>query len=116
MIIEVSVAYNFQTRNNKIKLLMEYESVTQEILFGNVELAALMSVRKYDIIFQNGDCSRESNRQTLAFQNKFRYQNATSLWYGKVTSSNNADIGYSNLKRLVMFCTEIEQEDFTERC
>jgi hypothetical protein len=26
------VAYNFQTRNNKIKLLTEYESVTQKVL------------------------------------------------------------------------------------
>jgi hypothetical protein len=28
--VEVSVAYNFQTGNNKIKLLMEYEIVTQK--------------------------------------------------------------------------------------
>jgi hypothetical protein len=26
------MAYNFQTRNNKIKLLTEYESVTQKVL------------------------------------------------------------------------------------
>jgi hypothetical protein len=26
------MAYNFQTRNKKIKLLMEYESVTQKVL------------------------------------------------------------------------------------
>jgi hypothetical protein len=26
------LAYNFQTSNNKIKLLMEYESVTQKVL------------------------------------------------------------------------------------
>jgi hypothetical protein len=37
------VAYNFQTGNNKIKLLTEYESVTQKVLFGNATLAALMS-------------------------------------------------------------------------
>jgi hypothetical protein len=36
------VAYNFQTGNNKIKLLMEYEGVTQKVLFRNVVLAALM--------------------------------------------------------------------------
>jgi hypothetical protein len=29
------VAYNFQTGNNKIKLLTEYEDVTQKVLFGN---------------------------------------------------------------------------------
>jgi hypothetical protein len=28
----VSVAHNFQTENNKIKLLTEYESVTQKVL------------------------------------------------------------------------------------
>jgi hypothetical protein len=28
----VSVAYNFQTGKNKIKLLTEYESVTQKVL------------------------------------------------------------------------------------
>jgi hypothetical protein len=37
------VAYNFQTGNNKIKLLTEYEGVTQKVLFGNAVLAALMS-------------------------------------------------------------------------
>jgi hypothetical protein len=36
------VAYNFQTGNNKIKLLTEYEGVTQKVLFGNAVLAALM--------------------------------------------------------------------------
>jgi hypothetical protein len=29
--VGVSVAYNFQTGNNKTKLLMEYESVTQNV-------------------------------------------------------------------------------------
>jgi hypothetical protein len=28
------VAYNFQTRNNKIKLLTDYESVTQKVLIS----------------------------------------------------------------------------------
>jgi hypothetical protein len=56
------VAYNFQTGNNHIKLLTEYESVTQKVVFGNAVLAALMSGRKYDVILQNGDCSRESHR------------------------------------------------------
>jgi hypothetical protein len=31
-VVGVSVDYNFQTRNNKIKLLMEYKIVTQEAL------------------------------------------------------------------------------------
>jgi hypothetical protein len=34
---------------------MEYEDVTQTVLFGNTVLAALMSGRKYDVIHQNGD-------------------------------------------------------------
>jgi hypothetical protein len=61
------VTYNFQTENNKIKLLTEYESVIQKVLFGNDVLAALMSGRKYDVIPRNGDCSKESNVRTLVF-------------------------------------------------
>jgi hypothetical protein len=34
IIVGVSVAYNFQTRNNKIKLLLQYESVTQKVLIS----------------------------------------------------------------------------------
>jgi hypothetical protein len=55
IIVGVSVAYNLQTRNNKIKLLTEYEGVTQKVLFANAVLAALMSGRKYDVITQIGD-------------------------------------------------------------
>jgi hypothetical protein len=77
--VGVSVAYNFQTGNNKIKLLTQYEGVTQKVLFGNAVLAALMSGRKYDVIPQNADCLRESNVRILVFRNKVRYQNATSL-------------------------------------
>jgi hypothetical protein len=47
--------------SNKIKLLTQYETVTQEVLFGNAVLATLIFGRKYDVISQNGDCSRESN-------------------------------------------------------
>jgi hypothetical protein len=43
------VAYNFQTGNNKTKLLTEYEDVTQKVLFGNAVLAALMSGKKYGL-------------------------------------------------------------------
>jgi hypothetical protein len=32
IIVRVSMAYNFQTRNNKIKLVTEYGSVTQKVL------------------------------------------------------------------------------------
>jgi hypothetical protein len=35
------VAYNFQTGNNKLKLLTDY--VTQNVLLGNAVLAALIS-------------------------------------------------------------------------
>jgi hypothetical protein len=40
---------------------MEYEKVTQKMSLGNAVLAALMSGRKYDVIPQNGDSSRESH-------------------------------------------------------
>jgi hypothetical protein len=72
------VAYNFEIGSNKIKLLIEYENVTQKVLF-----AALMSGRKY-VIPQNGGCSRDSNLRTFIFRDKICYQNATplqnSLW------------------------------------
>jgi hypothetical protein len=71
IIVGDSTVYNFQTGNKKIKLYMEYDSVTQEVLFSNVVLAALMSGKKYDVIPQNV--------RTLVFRNKVRYPNATSL-------------------------------------
>jgi hypothetical protein len=63
------VAYNSQSGNNKTKLLTEYESVTQKVSFGNAVLVALMSGRKYDVIPQNDDCSRESNVRKTKFRN-----------------------------------------------
>jgi hypothetical protein len=57
---------------------MEYENVTQNVLFGNAVLAALMSARKYYVIPQNGDCSRENNVRALVFRSKFRNQNSAS--------------------------------------
>jgi hypothetical protein len=49
---------------------MQYESVTQKVLFGNAVLPALMSGRKYGVITQNDDV------RTLVFRNEVRYQNA----------------------------------------
>jgi hypothetical protein len=84
----VSLAYNFQTGENKIKLLMEYESATLIVSYGNAIIAALMSGRKYGVIPQNGDCSGVR----LRFSKQVRYQNATSLrtYYGKESPSDNA--------------------------
>jgi hypothetical protein len=73
------VAYNIQTENNKTKLLTKYENVTQKVSFGNAVLPALISGRKYGVMLQNGDCSRESNVRTLVFRNRVLYQNATPL-------------------------------------
>jgi hypothetical protein len=70
------MAYNFQTGNNKIKLLTEYENPTQKVLFRNAVLTALMSRKKYDVIPQNGDCSRV---RISVFRNEVRYQNAKPL-------------------------------------
>jgi hypothetical protein len=42
--VGVSVAYNFQTGNNRIKLLKEHGSAIQSVLFVNAALAALTSV------------------------------------------------------------------------
>jgi hypothetical protein len=62
------VAYNFQTRKNKLKLLTEYEVVTQKVLFGDAVLAALMSGRKYDVIPQNGDVVTELSMEKIHLQ------------------------------------------------
>jgi hypothetical protein len=53
---------NFQTGHSKIKLLTEYESVTEKVLFGSAVLSALMSGRNYDAIPQNV--------RTLVFRNR----------------------------------------------
>jgi DUF917 family protein len=62
------VAYNFQTGNNKIKLLVEYEGVTQKVLFGNAVLAASMSGRKYDVIPQIGDVVTDLSMEKIHLQ------------------------------------------------
>jgi hypothetical protein len=61
------MAYIVQTGNNKIKLLMEYESVTQKVLFGNAVLVTSMPRKRCDVMPQNGDCSRENNVRILVF-------------------------------------------------
>jgi hypothetical protein len=58
------VAYNFQTGSNKIKLLMEYENVTPNVLFGNAVLVALESGRKYDVIPKNGHGNPDNNLES----------------------------------------------------
>jgi hypothetical protein len=77
------MAYNFQT-GNKIEQLSGYESVTQGVVFGNTVFTALTSGGKYDVMLQNGDCSKESNVRTLVFGNKAHYQKTAyihnSLW------------------------------------
>jgi hypothetical protein len=62
-----------------MKLLMEYERVTQNVLFGDATVAALISGRKYDVIPKNSNYSRESNMRTLVVGNKFHYENAAPL-------------------------------------
>jgi hypothetical protein len=86
------VACNFQIGKNKIKLITEYENVTQEVLFGNAVLAALISGRKYDVISQNGECSRESNVLTWFFETKsvIKTQRCYRNQYGKYPPSDNA--------------------------
>jgi hypothetical protein len=50
-----------------MKLLTEYEGVTQKVLFGNAVLAALMSGRKY-VIPQIGDVVTELNTEKIHLQ------------------------------------------------
>jgi hypothetical protein len=43
--------YSFQAGKNKIKLLMEYESVTQKVLFSNVVLI-LKVIKLFELHFR----------------------------------------------------------------
>jgi hypothetical protein len=71
---------------------MEYERVTQKVLFGNYVLAELMSGRKYDAISQNADPSRESNGRSFFFETKsvIKMQRRYRTQYGKAPPSDNA--------------------------
>jgi hypothetical protein len=76
-----------------MKLLMEYENVTPKVLVGNAVLAALMSERKYDIVTQNGDYSKESNVRYFGFSKKSSLSKCkvfTELKIGKGLSPDNA--------------------------
>jgi hypothetical protein len=92
IIVGVSVANNFQTLSNKTELLTEYECVTQEVFFGNAMLAISMSGRKYDVILQNGDCSRERSVRILVFRKKsvMKTQRRYRTQYGKAPPADNA--------------------------
>jgi hypothetical protein len=48
--VAVSMAYNFQIGNNKIKLFTEYEFVTQKVLFGNAVLI-LQIIKLFELHF-----------------------------------------------------------------
>jgi transposase len=75
---------DLQTEDDRIKLLTEYESVTQEVVFGNTVLVALISGMKYDVITQNFGCSRErqcayfrffETKTVIKTQRRYRTQN-----------------------------------------
>jgi hypothetical protein len=90
--VEVSVAYNFQTGNNKIKLLTEYKIVTQKVCLITLYSPHCYLGEKYDVIPQNGDSSRESNplwffktKSVIKKQRRYRTQ------YGKDPPSDNVD-------------------------
>jgi hypothetical protein len=56
--------------NESTKFIYEVRYIQSSVLFGNAVVAALMSGRKYGVIPQNGDCSRESNVRTSIFETK----------------------------------------------
>jgi hypothetical protein len=94
------VAHNFQTGNNKIKLLTEYENVTRKNLFKKSVLATPMSGRKYVVLLQSGDGSRESNVCTFVSRNKTHYQNAIM---GHGIPDNNLESSCMYLPLLYVF-------------
>jgi hypothetical protein len=51
-----------------MKLLREYEYVTQNVLFCDAVLAALMYGRKYDVITQIGDVVTELSMEKIHLQ------------------------------------------------
>jgi hypothetical protein len=86
------VTYNFQTGSSEIKLLTEYESVTQEVLLSNAVLTALMSGRKYDVItqrqlFKRKQCAYFGFRNISVIKMQLCYRTQ----YGKVRPSDNAN-------------------------
>jgi hypothetical protein len=86
------MAYNVQLEKNKIKLLIQYESVTQRVSFGNAVFAALMSGKIYDVIPQNGDCSTKTMCVLWVFETKsvIKTQRRYRTRYGKDPPSVNA--------------------------
>jgi hypothetical protein len=72
IIIWVSVAYNFQSKMNKIKLLIEYYSVTQKALFFQCCI-------RHIVVWEYSIWQGESNPCTLSIRGKVRYKNDTSL-------------------------------------
>jgi hypothetical protein len=68
-----------------MKLLKQYENITQQVLFAIANFSAMMSGRKYDVIPQNVDSSRESNVRNLVFRNnvRFKMERRYRTQYGK---------------------------------
>jgi hypothetical protein len=68
-----------------MKLLVVYENVTQEVLFGSAILAALMSGRKYDAMPQDGYSSREGMSELVFSDTKsvIKTQRRCRIQYGK---------------------------------
>jgi hypothetical protein len=54
-------------RKYNLKLLKEYEIVTQKCLSGNASLSTFMFGRKCDVVPLNGDYSREKNWSKSGF-------------------------------------------------
>jgi hypothetical protein len=74
------MAYNFQTGSNKIKLLTEYENVTQKVW------------KKYDVIPQNDDFQEKTMCVLWFFKTKpvIKTQRCCRTQYGKAAPSDNA--------------------------
>lgn len=58
---------------------MEYQSVTQKVLFDNAVLTTMMSRRKYDIYLKTATVQEKA---TWIFQNKVHCENKMQCHYG----------------------------------
>jgi 3-phosphoglycerate kinase len=96
------VIYNIKNVNKRIKVIKEYENITEKLLLGGAVLAAFMSGRKCDVIPQNGDCSREN-------------KGSTWLSKGNVVTEPASDKAIrrwlKQFQEMVVFCAENERKD-----
>jgi hypothetical protein len=83
------VAYNFQTGSNKIKLLTQYESVTQKVLFDNALLAEAMCVLWF---FKTKSIIKTQRRYRTQYGKDPLSDNAIRCWLKQFQETEQEDV------------------------